>query len=42
MAASHCDYLLAVLRKGQQLSLELDIIRVAVLIRADIYEGLVA
>jgi hypothetical protein len=42
MAASRPDYLLAVLRKGQQFRLKLDIIGATVLIRADIDERLVA
>jgi len=42
MAASHRDYLLAALRKGQQFGLKLHIIGAAVLIRADIDERLVA
>jgi len=42
MAASLRDYLLTVLREGQQFSLKLDIIGAALLIRADIDERLVA
>jgi hypothetical protein len=42
VAASLRDYLLTVLREGQQFSLKLDIIGAALLIRADIDERLVA